>query len=124
MDARLDPDRLADALLERRVERRPARHRYRKARARPDHDAARAVAEADPGKAETRNGGSGKGAPVVAARNHVDEARPELGVAVEAAELLLERHLRDERARLRGGVAAGADAGFGQIVGRRGAHSR
>ena len=52
LDARLDADRLADALLERGIERRAARHRHREAGGGADHDAARPVAEAEAGKAE------------------------------------------------------------------------
>src|SRR5262249_4450591 len=96
--AQLDADGLADALLEIEVPRRPPRHADRVARRSVDDDATGAVAEREPWQAETLDTGRVEGALVVAAAAHVAEAGPERRVAVEAPQLLVLGHVRDERA--------------------------
>ncbi len=104
--AELASDRVTDPLLERRIEGGAARHADREGRRLPDDDAARAVAEREARDAEPRHGGRRVRVLVVAALDAVDEAVPEGRVAVEAAELLLERHRRDQRARFDARVRA------------------
>ena len=98
--ARLLADRLADALLERRVPGRAARHADRERRGvpRPGAHAARPVDHAEAGDAERGRAGR---APAVAER-----------AAVHLRDLLGERHLREQRvdARLDGVAGVAAEA--------------
>ncbi len=85
--ARLDADRVADALLEVRIERRGARHRDRKLRRAPDDDAARPIGEADAFEAETRHR-RGDVRPLVVVAPHAEDVE-ERQVAGEHAKLLV-----------------------------------
>ena len=91
--AQLRPDDLPDALLEVGVERRSPGHAHRKSGRIADHTPPRAVGERDARDAEPRHLRGRPGVAVVAAGRHVEQAGPERCVAVEAAQLLLERHL-------------------------------
>ena len=117
--ARVRPDRVADPLLELRVERRAAGHAHGERRRVADHAAARSVGELDPRDPQPLDHRRRPWVEVVATTAaHVGEPRPERCVAVEAAELLLERHLRDQRLGL--GVMVGttlhAPRGFGERI--------
>jgi hypothetical protein len=107
----LAPDRLADLLLERGIERGAARHAHREGRRVADDDAAGPVAEREAGDAEPRHGGGRIRVFVVSTLDAVDEPVPEGRVAVETFEPFLGRHRRDEHARLDVRVGTVADPG-------------
>ncbi len=93
-------DHLTDPLLEPGIEGGTTGHRHREAGGRPDDAPAGTVGEADPRDAQPSHLGGRPGVAVVPARHHVHDPGPELGVAIEAAELLLVGHFGHQRPRL------------------------
>ena len=91
---RLQADRSADALLQRRIPGRGPGHRYREGGRGADHHPPGAIAETDAGDAEPPDRSGNEGPP---AQQHRDERQqPPGGVAVEQPEELLIGHLVDQ----------------------------
>ncbi len=116
--AEFGTDRLADPLLQVGIERRTTGHAHRERGGVADHAAARSVGELDARNPQPPDHRRRPRMEVVAtASAHVGEAGPERCVAVQAAELLLERHRLDQRLRL--GVVVGATLHAARSFGER-----
>jgi hypothetical protein len=128
--AQLQADRLADALFQVRVPGRAARHAHGEASVGADDDAARPVGEGDAGEAEAFDCGAVVGAAHVAvtgdardgSAGHANQAGPEVLVAVEAVELLLEGQSGYEFRGDYGRALAGAPALARPVEGKVAAH--
>ena len=108
--AQLGPDGPTDPLLESGVEGGPACHGNREAGGGADDAAPGAVGERDAGDTEPGHGRRRPRVGVVAAGHHVDDPVPEVEVAVEAPELLVQGHGVHERPGLRVVVGPGRHA--------------
>ena len=108
--AQLSTDRLTDALLEARIEGRPAGHRHRERGGRPHHAAPGPVGEGQPRDAESLDAGGRPGMGVVAPAGEIGQPGPERQIAVETTQLLLQGHLRHQPAGLGARISASGDA--------------
>ena len=104
--AQLGPDGVTHPPFELDVEGRAPGHRHGEAGRGADDTAAGPVGEGDARHPQPLDGRGRPGVGAVAAGGHVSEPGPEVGVAVEAVELLGEGHAPDQSRRL--GVVIGA----------------
>jgi hypothetical protein len=116
LGARFGADDVADALFEADVPGGAARHREREGCRASHDDAARTVAEPQPGDARAGNSAVDDGPEVVPLLDHLPDAGPEVLVPVEQVQALGVGQLGIQAGRGLLGVSAGTDLDHGLVV--------